>query len=341
MTDVSTSELTGRVSAIFRAIGSPAAEAEVIAHELVLADRMGVGSHGVIRVAEYVAGADAGRVVPGGEISVSASTPGALLVDGGRNFGQIVGRVALEAGTVAAREQGVSCVVTRNSYHIGRVGSLAERAAGEGLICIASVAVGLPGVVAPWGSSEGVLGTNPFVYGVPLVDGAVVADFATSTMAEGAVRLAHGEGRKLPDGVLVDADGFETNDPGTLFADPPGAILPFGGAHGYKGSALNMLPELVAATLAGYGPDAATRPSNCLFMVVVDPDAFLPAGRFEQLSTQAAEMISHARPRRGGRVMLPGQLEAERLRASPDSVSIADHVADELDELERRFALRP
>lgn len=329
--DVPLDRLGEVVAGVFAAVGSPQEEAETIAYELIVADRMGLSSHGCRRVGEYVDGVRAGRVVPGGVCTVAEERAGSALVDGGGNFGQVVGRYALEVGARKAAETGVACVVTRRSHHIGRVGALMERAARADLIAIATVAVGLPGLVAPWGAAEGVLGTNPFAYGVPYAEGEVVTDFATSTTAEGAVKLAHVNGEQLPEGLIIDADGEPTTDPGTLFADPRGALLPFGGTMGYKGSALSILPELTAAALAGYGTSDPERPSNCLLLVVIDPAAFLPAERFKQLAGESVAMIKGARPRRGQRVMLPGEREAERFAQEGEDVALARTTVEEID----------
>jgi hydroxycarboxylate dehydrogenase B len=332
-------ELRAVVSRIFTAVGCPDNEAEVIAQELVTADQMGVHSHGVVRVSEYLDGVEAGRVTPGGKCSVARESAAAALVDGGGNFGQVVGRFALAVAAQKARETGTACVVTRGCYHLGRVGALMELATRDNLIAIATVAVGVPGLVAPWGAAEGVLGTNPFAYGVPIEGGAVVTDFATSTSAEGAVRVAHRDGISVPDGTLIDADGNATNDPAALFSDPPGALLPFGGALGYKGYALNLLPELIAAGLAGYGADDPTRPSNCLFLVVVDPAAFLPLNRFKELVQTSIRRVKNARPRRGQTVLLPGELEAQRFARSSSSVLLSPAILVEVDRSARRVGV--
>ena len=295
--------------AVFEAVGCPPGEAAVIAEELVAADQMGLGSHGAVRVGEYVEGGRSGRVRPGGACTVAHETAATALVDGGMNYGQVVGRFALDVAARKARETGVACVVTRRSHHLGRVGSLMERAAADDLIAIATVAVGLPGPVAPWGAAEGVLGTNPFAYGVPLAGRPAVTDFATSTSAEGAVRLKWRAGEQLPEGTIIDRHGEPTNDPAELFTDPPGALLPFGALSGYKGYALNLLPELTAAALAGYGPDDPDRPSNTLLLVVIDPGAFLPVESFLALASASAARVRAARPRPGESVLLPGERE--------------------------------
>lgn len=326
--DVPVQTLERAVAGIFVGLGCPAGEAAVIAEELVLADRMGLGSHGSVRVGEYLDVGLSGKVVPGATCTVARETPASALIDGGMNFGQVVGRFALEVASRKARECGVGCVVTRRSHHLGRVGSLMERAAAEDLIAIATVAVGLPGPVAPWGAAEGVLGTNPFAYGVPLDGRPVVTDFATSTSAEGAVRLKWRAGERLAEGTIIDKDGEPSDDPAALFTDPPGALLPFGGLLGYKGYALNLLPELTAAALAGYGPDDPTRPSNTLLLVVIDPAAFLPVDEFRALASASAARVKAARPRRGQTVLLPGERELEALERSGETVWLPVETVD-------------
>lgn len=326
--EISVETLERALADVFVGVGCPAGEAAVIAEELVLADRMGLGSHGSVRVGEYLDVGRSGKVVPGAACTVAHETQGTALVDGGMNYGQVVGRFALQVASRKGRASGVGCVVTRRSHHLGRVGSLMERAAADDLIAIASVAVGLPGPVAPWGAAEGVLGTNPFAYGVPLDGRPAVTDFATSTSAEGAVRLKWRKGEQLAEGTIIDKDGDPTNDPAALFTDPPGALLPFGGLLGYKGYALNLLPELTAAALAGYGPDDPSRPSNCLLLVVIDPAAFLPVDAFRSLASASAARVKAARPRRGQSVLLPGERELDALDRNAASVWLPVETVD-------------
>jgi len=336
---VPTDQLLALVERVFEAVGSPPGEAATVAAELAAADRMGLHSHGCARVGEYVAAVDDGRVTPGAPVTVAHETSATALVDGGGNFGQVVAEVALEVAIAKARETGTATVVTRRSHHVGRVGALMERAAEHDLIALATVAVGLPGLVAPWGAAEGLLGTNPFAYGVPYADGEVVTDFATSTSAEGAVRLAHEAGATLPEGVLVDAAGEPTTDPGQLFAQPRGALLPFGGPHGHKGYALNILPELTAAALAGYGAEDPARPSNCLLLFVVDPGAFLPVERFKALAGTSVRMIKGARPRQGEQVLLPGEREAASAAAAGDATPLARATLAEIEQVAQRLGV--
>lgn len=333
------SELRGRVTDILRAAGVSANDATMVAEDLVLADLQGVHSHGVTRVGEYLEAVADGRIDVNGACTVVRETPASAFVDGGRGFGQCVGRYALEVAAVKAAANGVCAVVAGNSHHIGRVGALAELGARRGLLVLAFVAVGIPGPVAPLGASEGRLGTNPIAYGVPASSGAVVADFATSAMPEGAVNLARTLGNVVPAGVLIDASGAATTDPNSLYGDEPGAILPFGGAWAHRGYALNLMVELFAGTLAGYGPGDEARPSNCLFLLAVDPTAFLGDERYPDVAAQTVAFVKSARATPGRVVQVPGEPEAAAMIASGGLVTIAHATAETLDRLAAKVGI--
>ncbi len=141
--------------------------------------------------------------------------------------------------------------------------------------------------------------------------------------------------------MLVDADGLPSNDPNSLYTDPPGAILPFGGAWGHRGYALNLMVELFAGTLAGYGPHAPDRTSNCMFLVVVDPAFSAAGGGYESLVAETAEFVTSAAPAAGATVMLPGAMEAAARQGNESVVPVASSTLDALDEIARRLSIPP
>lgn len=334
-TTVPVAALTRLVSAVLVAHGARPEHAACVADDLVLADRSGVPSHGVARLGEYLQAVNDGRIRLDAEVGVVARSASTAALDGGGGFGQVVGREALALALELAEEAGSGLVVARNSHHIGRIGALSEAGAAAGKLVLALVAVGIPGPVAPLGGREGRLGTNPISYGVPAAPVDVVADFATSSMPEGVVNRHRRLGRPLPEGVLVDADGHPTTDPTALYADPPGAILPFGGPWAHRGYALNLMVEMFAGTLAGYGPQDPTRPSNCLFLLAVDPGALLPGADFRDLAAQTSAFVTSSAPAAGARVQVPGGLEAAARERHRDTVPVDDVTLATLAELAR------
>jgi delta1-piperideine-2-carboxylate reductase len=69
---------------------------------------------------------------------------------------------------------------------------------------------------------------------------------ATSTMAMGEVQVAARDGHKVPYGTGLNKDGEKTDDPSEIANG--GVLLTFGD---YKGSAIAMMIELLAAGLVG------------------------------------------------------------------------------------------
>ena len=331
--------LRRHVENVFGAACVVPGQAVTIAHDLVVADQMGMHSHGVNRVGEYLGAIEVGKIDVHGACSVVSETASTALIDGGRGFGQCIGRFALDTAERKAREAGAVVVVARNSHHIGRVGVLGELAAERGLLALALVAVGTPGRVAPLGGAEGRLGTNPIAYGVPTAAGPVVADFATSAIPEGAVKLARKLGHALPEGMLIDGAGSPTTRPEALYADPPGAIVPFGGAWSHRGYALNLMVELFGGSLGGYGPCDPDRSSNSLFLLVIDPDALLPAGDFPALAGATVDFVKSSRRVGENPVQVPGEPEARALDRSGDQVTLPSATISSLNGLAERLGL--
>ncbi len=308
-----------QVSTLFQRSGVPAADADQVSDELIRTELMGVSSHGLIRVLQYLRDIEAGRAVPGAEVTVEAGERGCVVVDCAWNLGIISAGIALSVGMDRARRWGLAAVVTHRCNHAGRLGRYTETAAAGGLICIAGAAIPPLGhFVVPWGGVDGRLGTNPFAYGFPAAGDPIVADFATSVVPEGRVRAARMAGTSIPADAVIDADGNPTTDPGMFYGPPRGSLLPFGASVGYKGYALGLLVELLGGALAGLPVTDDSRPVNGLFFLLIDPTAFLPPGRCEELGQEVVDYMHSARPADGSRpVLVPGELERLVSSASP------------------------
>lgn len=295
--------------------------ATVVAEHLVEASAMGVGSHGMARIGQYLDDLATGVVDADAEPSVTVD--GQLIrIDGRRALGQVGGQAALEAILSTPDEQLLTMAFVRNTGHVGRLGAYTERLAHVGNVALAFASAPMDGHwVAPFGAAAGRMATNPISWAAPAAGGPIVADLATSTITEGQVRSLVRSGLSVPEDTLCDADGRPTTDGGVLYRQPRGFILPLGGIlQGHRGSALGLLVEVMATALAGDVPTDASRIGNNLAILSVRADHAI-AERVNEL----ARYVRSAPPRDDMLVMMPGDREA-RARAAATHVEL-DSVA--------------
>jgi hydroxycarboxylate dehydrogenase B len=266
------------VRALWSSAGSAPREAELVAEHLVAANLTGHDSHGVSMLPRYVASLAEGRLRLNGHVEVVRDAGAVLTLDGGRAFGQVIGYEAMELGIERAERLGVAVLALRGAHHLGRIGHWAEQCAAAGLVSCHFVSVAGDPLVAPFGGTDRRIGTNPFCAAYPREGRPpLVLDFATSGVALGKTRMAYNRGRPVEPGHLIDHSGAPTTDPGVMFEEPYGALLPFG-AH--KGYGLAVMCEILAGTLSGgYTTHESTRERssaivNCLLSVILDPVAF-------------------------------------------------------------------
>lgn len=233
------------VTQIFTAAGCEPAEAAIISDHLVQANLTGHDSHGVIRTPIYVQWLREGKVRANQRATVLFENDVIAVVDGGLGFGQSIAQQAMTLGIAKAKKSGVGVIALRNTGHVGRVGHWAEMIVNAGLISLHFVNTsGLGMLVAPVGGINRRLSANPVSVGIPIAGGeSIIYDISTSSVAEGKLKVAFNKGVPVPEGCIIDSKGQPTCDPKVFYADPPGAILPFGG---YKGYGLGIVTEILA-----------------------------------------------------------------------------------------------
>ena len=134
-------------------------------------------------------------------------------------------------------------------------------------------------------------------------------DFATSTIAEGKLKVARAKGESVPPGCFVNARGEPSTDPEEYYADPPGALLPFGG---YKGYGLSFFADILAGALSGAGcsKTGVERVANAMLAVFLDPEAFAGEAFYDQ---EVGNLVSHVKssPLMEGHseILIPGEPE--------------------------------
>ena len=313
------------VNRIFLASGCAPTEALRIASHLLGANLAGHDSHGVVRVPRYVEWQEAGFVLAGQQASIISDMGAMVLLDGHFGFGQTVAKQATDLAIERALANGSCIMGLRNAGQIGRVGDYAEMAIAAGLISIHFVNVAGSVLVAPFGGTERRFSTAPVCVGVPLPEGPVLLDFATSFVAEGKVLVASTGGKALPEGALIEPDGRLSTDPHTLYGpyesvgprNPSlgaGAIRAFGD---HKGSGLAMMCELLAGALTGGGTSgpigARGRITNGMLSIHLSPTHFGDRASFEATARDYVAWVKGCAPASADApVLVPGEPEAAR-----------------------------
>ena len=343
MPHLSPEHLTRLVVAVYEAVGVSADEAALVARHMVGANLAGHDSHGVILLPSYVERIAAGEVVPGAPIEVLDETPTTARIDGHWGFGQVVSEQAMDLAIAKARDHHVAAVTVYRQNHVGRLADYPLMAARAGLVGFMFCDSGRgPKQVVPFGGREPRLGTNPVCIALPSdLEAPVFLDMATSAAAANKLRVYKNRRQPLPPGWIVDRDGQPSTDPDDYYQG--GALLPFGGAQGYKGYGLGFMVEVFAGILTGlgHGVDPSGRFNDGVLMLVVNPAAFRPPDVFRAEVAAFARDIQQTPPAAGAeRVLYPGELEwrTEQTRRR-DGIPIEDETWAALARLAERHGL--
>ena len=322
-------QLIEHTTAVLVAAGTPADKAGLVAGLLVEANSAGHDSHGVIRLPQYLTAVEKKEIVPDAEVEITRQTPMMAVVEGNWGFGQVTMSRAAELGLDKARQTGMAAVAVRQANHIGRLGSYVDLIAGKGMIGMMFVnAAGVPQLrMAPWGGTEPRLLTDPLAFGIPNSTAPIVIDMTTTVVAEGKVRVARNRGEETPDGWLLNSMGEPTNDPNDLYGDPPGSILPLGGAAaGHKGYALNVALELIGGILTGSGYAGKDRRiRNGVLLIVIDVEQFLPLDEFFEESEKFVAHVKSSPPAEGfDEILMPGEIETRAARQRARGIAVEE-----------------
>ncbi len=300
---LSFNELRDLLARIFERHGTSARTAAILAENCAAAQRDGSDSHGVFRIPGYLSSLASGWVNGRAEPRVEDLGPSFVRVDAGGGFAQPALEAACALVMEKVRDSGMALLAIRNSHHFAALWPDVEPFAREGLVALGFV--NSMTCVVPHGGHSALFGTNPIAFAAPRSGGdPLVFDLATSAIAHGDVQIAAREGKTLPEGYGVDAQGQPTRDPKAILDG--GALLSFGG---YKGSALSMMVELLAAALTGGNfsfefdwsahPGAQT-PWTGQLLILIDPDRGATRPFAERCEALIARMVEAGQERQPG-----------------------------------------
>jgi len=229
-----------------------------------------------------------------------------------------------------AEKHGVGIVCSNHTFtSSGAIGYFSRQIAKQGYIGFVCVGNGSFAFVAPSGSAEPKLGTNPFSYAFPYQGGEVVFDNATAAMAFFGIVEAKLKGETLPEGIGYDKGGNPSINAAKVL---DGSIATFA-AH--KGFGLSLFVQLLgsAFSLAGL-PGIHEEDGAGTFVMAIDPGLLAGKDEFMKRSTELIEHIKSAKPLSGQKVVLPGEQGDAQAKQAEQSgeIEIAEPIWKELND---------
>lgn len=340
---------------IFLKINCPKQDAELAADVLLNADLRGIDSHGLARLSGYVRLWEAKRINSTPNIKIVHETPSTAVVDGDSGLGLVVAPKAMAIAIEKAAKVGTGWVAVKNSNHFGIAGHHAMMALQHDMIGM-SMTNASP-LVAPTFSVERLLGTNPICVAIPAGEQPpFVADFATTTAANGKLEILQRKNQDAPEGWIQKKDGSISTNANEL--KDGGALLPLGGdrEHGsHKGFCLGAWVDIFSAVLSGanYGPwvppfvSFLAPPADPVgdgighFFGAMRVDAFRPVDDFKHHMDNWITRFRSAKTVAGQEhLIIPGDPEREsEIERRKSGIPLNDKVFEDLQELAKKLGL--
>jgi (2R)-3-sulfolactate dehydrogenase (NADP+) len=325
MATVSLAEAEQLVAAALRHAGAGEAMARSTARALVLAESQGIGSHGLSRVAQYATHLRNGRADGAATPSLLRANGGAIVVDAHHGLAFPACDLAVTEAIARAKVHGVALAGVVRSHHAGVIVDHLRPVVAEGMVGLGFT--NSPSAMPAAGGRHAIFGTNPVAAAFPRRAGdPLMIDLSLSEVARGKLMVAAKEGKTIPEGWALDAQGAPTTDPKAGLA---GSMLPIGAVSSPKGAMLALVVELLVTAVIGanfgfeassFFVDGGNRPGIGQAFIVIDPGALAGhAGYLDRVEVLVAEML------KDDGVRLPGaRREALRRRAEAEGLSIAD-----------------
>ena len=282
--------------------------AALIAEKVVLAERMGVPTHGL----HYFMQTLLPLLEAGAVNDVPIETSGNVVISngiGGVGF-QNLARCLDRASELAA-DQGIAMAVLSLPGKVGALRTFCPQLTARGNLVL--LAKNTARAVGTGASSAALLGSNPLCIALPGTG--FIYDSSTATVASNKVRLLAKAGATFPAPVGVDAELRPSADPRAIAAG--GQLLPYSfGPYWFKSFFLGVAIEALAALAGGRTGSSSGEPagrrlhsSEGMLAIVVD------RGAFDRYDEYVAEMD-----------LLLGELSAAGLRVPGEYDPDLSHV---------------
>lgn len=313
----------------FTNAGMSAQDAKICTDHLLYNELSGKTSHGLVRV-KWCINSIAKRGNATGSPKIEMDNQSISIINGENNIGLIPVSYGTDIAIERAKKHGIAFTGIKN-YH-GTTGSMNyynRRILEAGLIGI--IGCHSQALVAHPQGFDPVIGTNPISFAIPSTATNFLTDVTTANMAYGKIMVMKREGKNLPEGMIIDADGAPSQNPDDAMA---GAMLPM---SGYKGFGLGLAIELLAGPLiGGKGGRSAVQGSDGLFIITIDPSKCGAQNDIQNKMELVLQEIKNSRHAPNIEdILIPGERSEQNYNTHKDqeNIDIIDEVYQELKEL--------
>ncbi len=289
---LSIDELTQLVAAALVRAGASGAMADATARALVAAEMAGLGGHGLSRVQLYAQHVKEGRANGSAEPRIAHEKGAACLIDAQGGLAYLAMELATHEALHRAREFGVAFCGVTHSHHCGAMDYHLAPLAAAGFIGIGFT--NSPAAINAWGGKKPLFGTNPIAAVFPRINNApLIIDLSLTEVARGKIMIAAKDGKPIPPGWALDADGKPTTDAKAALTGSMAAI------GGVKGVLLALMVELLCCALTGaqfgFENDSFFEPGRPASLghalLAIDPGALAGSAAYaERIETLIAAM---------------------------------------------------
>jgi (2R)-3-sulfolactate dehydrogenase (NADP+) len=325
MAALSLKEAQALAQAALSKAGASGLMADATASALVLAEAQGLASHGLSRVPQYATHLNNGRAVGHAQASVARRKGAALLVDAKQGLAFPACQLAVTEAMQVAKALGVCFVGVTNSHHAGVIVDHLRPAAAAGLVGLGFA--NSPSAMPAAGGKHAIFGTNPVAAIFPRRGSdPLMIDLSLSEVARGKLMVAAKEGKSIPLGWALDAEGNPTTDPK---AGMHGSMLAVGSTTSSKGAMLALIVELLVTAVIGaqfgfeassFFVDEGNQPKIGQAFILIDPSALTGDDSYlDRIEVLVSEMLKDD----GVRLAGARRLQLER-KAAEQGVMIPD-----------------
>jgi L-2-hydroxycarboxylate dehydrogenase (NAD+) len=228
---ISFADLKSFCKQVYKKVGVPDDEADIVADLLARSDLRGVETHGVTRLPIYIQRLQKGYVRSICKMTLLKNKGATTFLEAHGSMGHVASYKAMEIAIQKAMEFGMGCVSVKDSGHFGVAGLFSMMAIKKDLI--GYVLTNSAPMMAPYGGRERIIGNNPLSCAFPTNQyPPVVLDLSCSVVPSGKLILCRKKGEKIPLGWAYDKEGLPTEDPYEGY-EGGGSLAPIGGYKGY------------------------------------------------------------------------------------------------------------